>query len=498
MKLKDNVSPLPQENLEGKNSENNQLQKTLKPKWVWAIALGSAVGWGAFVQPVQWLGTAGPLGVILGMTLGALLMMVIGFCYGYLIQTFPFTGGGFTYAYYGFGKYHAYVCGWFLALAYACIIALNASALGLMFRFLLPELVSWGYMYSVAGWEVYAGEVLISCIAIIVFAIFNIRGASFSGSMQYWFVVVLILGALAISIGIFFSSSSSLSFSQPLFNTNITSFEAIFSILAIAPWAYIGFDNVPQAAEEFNFKPKKAFALIAFSLICASLVYSLMVFATTIASPWQDLVNAQHQWGTGEVVRNTLGITGVSILAIALSAGIFTGLNGFYVATSRLLFAMGRSQIFPSAFGKLHHKYKTPNISIMFICLLCLISPFFGREALNWIVDMSSIGVTVAFLYCCLASYKIFAWNKKESLAKNKFQISPKKKIISVLGVFISVGFILLLIVPGSPGALAFPSWIAMIVWILIGFTFFQVNRKKISQLTKEELDMRIIGKDSK
>ncbi|MFC3526520.1 amino acid permease [Marinococcus halophilus] len=91
-----------------------------------------------------------------------------------------------------------------------------------------------------------------------------------------------------------------------------------------------------------------------------------MVFATTIASPWQDLVNAQHQWGTGEVVRNTLGITGVSILAIALSAGIFTGLNGFYVATSRLLFAMGRSQIFPSAFGKLHHKYKTPNISIMF------------------------------------------------------------------------------------------------------------------------------------
>ena len=43
-----------------------QLSRTLKPHWVWAIALGSAVGWGAFVLPVDWLGTAGPLGAILG------------------------------------------------------------------------------------------------------------------------------------------------------------------------------------------------------------------------------------------------------------------------------------------------------------------------------------------------------------------------------------------------------------------------------------------------
>ena len=37
-----------------------QLSKTLKPQWVWAIALGSAVGWGSFVLPVDWMSTAGP------------------------------------------------------------------------------------------------------------------------------------------------------------------------------------------------------------------------------------------------------------------------------------------------------------------------------------------------------------------------------------------------------------------------------------------------------
>lgn len=40
--------------------ERTTLKKTLKPHWVWAIALGSSIGWGAFVQPTNWMGEAGP------------------------------------------------------------------------------------------------------------------------------------------------------------------------------------------------------------------------------------------------------------------------------------------------------------------------------------------------------------------------------------------------------------------------------------------------------
>ena len=38
-------------------------------------------------------------------------------------------------------------------------------------------------------------------------------------------------------------------------------------IVAIAPWAYVGFDNIPQTAEEFNFAPNKTFKLIVYSLL---------------------------------------------------------------------------------------------------------------------------------------------------------------------------------------------------------------------------------------
>ncbi len=88
--------------------ERTTLKKTLKPHWVWAIALGSSIGWGAFVQPTTWMSTAGPLGVILGFSIGALLMMLIAVSYGFLIKSFPVSGGEFAYSYISLGRTHAF------------------------------------------------------------------------------------------------------------------------------------------------------------------------------------------------------------------------------------------------------------------------------------------------------------------------------------------------------------------------------------------------------
>lgn len=131
--------------------ERRKLEKTLKPHWVWAIAFGSAIGWGAFVLPTDWIGQAGPVGVVLGLLLGAALMMIIGVSYGFLIEKFPVTGGEFAYAYIGFGRRFAFMAGWFLTLGYICIVALNASALALLAKFLFPDFVQTGNMYTVAG-----------------------------------------------------------------------------------------------------------------------------------------------------------------------------------------------------------------------------------------------------------------------------------------------------------------------------------------------------------
>lgn len=54
-----NLSATAASNITGE-SQPERMAKTLKPHWVFAIALGSAVGWGAFILPTDWLSTGGP------------------------------------------------------------------------------------------------------------------------------------------------------------------------------------------------------------------------------------------------------------------------------------------------------------------------------------------------------------------------------------------------------------------------------------------------------
>lgn len=94
------------------SSQPERMAKTLKSQWVFAVALGSAVGWGAFILPTDWLATGGPLGTLLGFAIGGGLMIIIAVSYSFLIRTFPVSGGELAYALFAFGRVHAFFAGW--------------------------------------------------------------------------------------------------------------------------------------------------------------------------------------------------------------------------------------------------------------------------------------------------------------------------------------------------------------------------------------------------
>ncbi|TFJ91574.1 APC family permease [Lentibacillus salicampi] len=474
--------------------ERTTLKRSLKPHWVWAIALGSSIGWGAFVQPTTWMSTAGPLGVILGFGIGALLMMLIAVSYGFLIKSFPVSGGEFAYSYVSLGRTHAFISGWFLTLGYLCIVALNASAFALMVKFVFPALLENMHMYTIAGWDVYFTEVIIASVLLGIFGYFNIKGSSFSGRMQFVFCSIMILGVVAIAFMVGAQPGAGFSNVNPLFPTDTTAFAAIISIVAIAPWAYVGFDNVPQAAEEFHFSSRKAFSLIILAIFFAALLYSLMILSTAMIEPWQALVAQGETWGTGAAIQGLLGNMGLVILVTALTMGIFTGLNGFIISSSRLLFAMSRAKIIPEAFSKLHPKYKTPYVGIIFTVVASALAPWFGRQALTWVVDMSSVGVTIAYFYTCYTAFTLFKWSKDKDFNPKKHVVAPAKKTFATLGMTASVVFLGLLLIPGSPAALGMESFIALVIWIILGMTFYLANREELKNIPKEELNYLILG----
>lgn len=475
--------------------DRKTLKKSLKPHWVWAIALGSSIGWGAFVQPTNWMNTAGPIGAMLGFAIGGLLMMIIAISYGFLIKNFPVSGGEFAYAFVSLGRVHAFISGWFLTLGYICIVALNASAFALMFKFVFPKFVEHIHLYEVAGWNVYGTEIILATVALFLFGYFNIKGSGFSGRMQFIFCAVMVLSVIALTFLVGVQPGAGFANVQPLFPAEKTAFAAIIAIVAIAPWAYVGFDNVPQLAEEFNFSSKKAFNLIIGALFFAILLYVLMILTTAMARPWQELGAENLLWGTGTVVTDLLGTFGMIILVIAVSMGIFTGLNGFIVSSSRLLFAMSRAKFIPDSFSKLHPKHNTPYVSIIFAVVISMAAPWFGRQALVWVVDMSSIGVTIAYFYACYTAYKLFKWNKSTDFNPAINVVSPVKKVFAGFGVVVSIIFLALLLIPGSPAFLGIQSRIALVVWIVLGIGFYLFKRRELNEIPEDELKYLILGK---
>ncbi|MDY0404483.1 hypothetical protein P5G51_002820 [Virgibacillus sp. 179-BFC.A HS] len=110
---------------------------------------------------------------------------------------------------------------------------------------------------------------------------------------------------------------------------------------------------------------------------------------------------------------------------------------------------------------------------------------------------MSSIGVTIAYFYACFVAYRLFKWSDKnanDTTAKKGAIVAPWRKFLSLLGVISSIGFFLLLIVPGSPGFLATPSLIALAIWVAIGAIFFLTKLKSYRAIPKKELDLYILG----
>lgn len=481
-----------------RRKQRTTLDKTLKPHWVWAIALGSAIGWGAFVQPVNWMSTAGPMGVIIGFSIGAILMMLIAVSYGFLIKSFPVSGGEFAYSFISMGRTHAFVSAWFLTLGYLGIVALNASAFALMFKFVLPVVIEQLPMYTIAGWQIYGMEIVVATLILALFGYLNFRGTGLTGQVQFYFALVMVLTVVGVALFTGVQPGNGLSQVAPAFPENKTALAAILSIVAIAPWAFVGFDAVPQAAEEFDFPARKAFMLIIFAILFAAIIYILMILATSMAAPWQETVAENHLWGTAVVVQDTLGTAGLVALVIALMMGIFTGLNGFIMATSRLLFAMSRARILPSPFRKLHREHQTPHVAIIVTVALAAIAPWFGREALEWVVDMSSIGVSIAYFYTCLTAFKLFKWNQVDVVDPTKQEASPLKKTIAFIGMLASFIFVLLLLIPGSPAALGKESLITLIVWVALGIVFYIVKRKEYNAIPEAELNYLILGSDEK
>jgi len=247
---------------------------------------------------------------------------------------------------------------------------------------------------------------------------------------------------------------------------------AILATFAIAPWAYVGFDAIPQAAEEFNFSFKKVSFIMIISIVFGCFVYtSNNTVAAAALANWPERVMA-GEWVVLVAAEELLGTFGVVLVGLGVSCAVLSGIMGFYLASSRLMYSMSRDGYLPEWFGKVDAKYGTPKNAMIFCILVSLSGPILGREALGWFVDMSAIGASIGYFFTS-ASTLVTARRDKDGSA---FLL-----VMATAGVIFSSIFMILQLIPipGLSGVhFGKESYLMLVVWLLIGVVFYIKQRK--------------------
>ena len=460
------------------DAEGKKLSRSLSPLGVWAMAFGCIIGWGAFLMPGStFLKRAGPLGSMFAIEMGAFVMLIISYCYYYMLRKFPDVAAQFVYAKRAFGEAHGFICAWFLVFCYICIIPLNATALQPLMRTITDNLFQFGVRYRVADYEVYLGEILLALGALAAFAFVSMLNIRTVGRVQIGLVLIQLCVVVIMGVGAVLNPGKVLHEDLgPLFHpeSSLNIFLQMFSVVAIAPWAFVGFEVVPQLSHESNFSMDGAKVIMDTSIVAGATFYIVLTLMAALAIPVGYTTWVEYIYGlpylrgmasvpTAFAAHRLMGAGGTILWSVAALSAAVTAMTGFYIMTSRLLYAMAWEGMIPAWFGKLS-RHGVPVNATFFCMLVSMIAPFMGRTVLSWAVDMSSIGGAIGFGYTSLAARKYARKEGRRDIV-----------IFGTLGFCFSVFFALMLLVPipALGCSIGRESWLCLSLWSLTGLIFF-------------------------
>ncbi len=444
-----------------------------------ALSFGYAVGWGAFVLPgSMFLPNAGPAGTIIGFLIGTVAITVLAFNFHKVTTHLQGAGGTYGFITKVFGQNHGFLMGWFLFLTYMAILWANATALVLLARFLFGDALQFGFHYTMVGFDVYLGEVLLCLAAIVLCACACIAGRRLAIGLHTFFAFVLLAGVVTCFVAALFQHKGGMAGMGPAFSTSGPKAVQILRILAMVPWAFVGFEAVVQSSSEFRFPVKRTFSLLLAAILLAALTYILLALLPTLALPdgysnWKEYNNALPGL-TGiagmpvfSAAKKALGPLGVAVIGGSMLSGQLTALFATYIAVSRLMRAMADDEMIPQWFGKCNGEGNPVNAILTVMCISLPI-PFLGRTVIGWPVDLSNLGAAIAYGYISAAALVI--------IGKEKGVDHTVEKTAGVFGLAMSIVFSVLMLVPNylSGSSLSTESYLLLVIWCFAGFLMYR------------------------
>ncbi|MGO1362963.1 MAG: APC family permease, partial [Brevibacterium aurantiacum] len=430
------------------------------------IGFGAMIGFGWVVLTGEWLSGAGTLGAILAFVVGGIIMCFVGTVYSEMVAAMPHAGGEHNYLIRAMGPRVSLFGSWAITGGYISVVMFEAVAVPKTALYLFPNLEHIK-LWTIADSDVYLTWALVGTVTAIIIAWINIRGVKLASLVQTFVVSFLIIVAFLLLAGGLTGGEAANA--EPLFTGGGAGFIAV---VAVVPFLFVGFDVIPQSAEEIKLPPAKIGKLVVVSVFMAIAFYVIIIWMTSLAMPASEL--ATHDLVTADALAAMFNSAFWGKLVIAGGlAGIITSWNAFLMGSSRLMWAMAVAGMIPAWFGKLHPKYRTPVNSIIFIGILSALAPFLGSAALGWIVDAGSPAIVIAYF---LVSVGFIILRKREPAMDRPLRIGGKGNggmIIGIISAVLTLAlFILYLPITPYSAQLAWQSWAMFGLWLAVGIVF--------------------------
>lgn len=443
-------------------TDSTRFAKVLKTPEVIALAFGAMIGWSWVLLTGVWLTAAGTVGTLIAFAVGGLAVTLIGLTYSELASAMPKAGGEHIYTERALGSRWSFVCTWALLFSYVNVCMFEAVALPSAVEYLYPD-IRLGTLWNVLGSDVDLGFILIGIAATALVTWVNYLGIRTAAMLQAVVTIVIIgTGILLVTGAIAFGDINN---TQPWIATPVS---GILIVLIMVPSMLVGFDVIPQSAEEIDLPPNKIGRLLVFSVACAVAWYILIAMAVGFGLTTQALSTAKM--ATADAATSLWsGSWAGGLLVLGGIGGILTSWNAFIVGASRVLFALAESGHVPKIFAKIHPKHKTPYVGILAIGALTMVAPLFGRTILVWLVNSGSFAVTVAFVFVAIS---FLVLRKTEPDMPRPFKVSHPN-LVGYGGVIMALG-LLSAFFPWSASALSWPEeWMTILIWSLLGGVLF-------------------------
>src|SRR5699024_6954552 len=318
--------------------------------------------------------------------------------YAHMVKVFPSSGSAYTYVQQTINPNVGFLVGWAALLDYLFLPIVYVVSVAIYMVSLFPNVPEWiwiiGTLVVITLCNIFSVKVTVSLSMILI-------------ALQVLISVIFV--ALLINYYLINENPTTLFSIDPFYSQSFNLTHVFAGSVTLA-YTFVGFDAASTLAEE-TLKPKKNIprAMIAL-IIFLGILYTTITYFLQISFPDVSV------FGTPDsaVVEIAIEIGGMLFNAIFTGIIIAATLIGGIAAqmgTSRLLYAMGRDNVFPKKiFGYLHPKDQIPIFNILTTGIASIPAIFITLDTASSVI---SFGAFTAFTFVNICVIYYFLINEK-------------------------------------------------------------------------------------